>query len=100
MTSTPRPAVLTVPHPIEFFQTEKGAPWAVFCWGYAPASAFTIDRLVEAVVYHSNRPRAEAQELIGLGIDPQPLWLRLEDDTYFFCDKNHPDAQRVTGARF
>ena len=100
MALNPRRPVIITDHPIEFFEDGNGDPWAIFCWGEAPASAFEIDQLVESVICHSNLTREQAQELIGLGIDPKPHWLRLELDAYFFCDRTHPKAQRITGARF
>ena len=101
-THTPRPADQRL---IEFYTTEDGDPWALFCWGDVPASTFTIDACVKAVIEYGRWNQTDAQELIGLGIDPQPLWIRHAvgegaDYAYRFCREDHPDAQRITGTRF
>lgn len=94
----------TEKHRINFFTTEDGEPWAVFAWGEVPASIFTVEGCCVAVCYDGGWDRADALELIGLGIDPVPLWIKQngndEDYNYVWCRRDDPDALRITGARF
>lgn len=86
---------------IELWTDEDGEPMALIAAGDVPPHLFTAAAAIEAAMRDEDWSQSEAEEFFGTDpINAGPIWLRREDEeTFSFCEADHPEAIRYTGVR-